>query len=271
MNRAQRRAVERGKVELPARQELVCVGFCHPHGTTQPLFQRCLRGVYAYEWLGRGARGQQIRLIDEFDHEASSIHVPDARCTIVQNFLAHPLEPEWLWMVDDDATFAPNILDRFMEVAHADERPIVGALAYGVHPKLDDDGHEQFNQQLGADWELFPTIYVPNDEGTGTGMWMDYPRDQLFPAVSTGCHCFVVHRRVLADPRWTEEPHPLPWFHVQYTRDRVISEDQFFFLKAGALGYPLHIDTRIKTGHIKSYVAEEDLYERQRAQHGSDS
>lgn len=271
MNREQRRAAERkGELVLPPGTSshlnadatpTVAVGFCHAHDGMTPQFRRCLTFLYQLDARGR----EDPWIVGEYDHEASGVHVPDARCAIVQKFLDDPLQPEWLAMFDVDATFAPDILDRYLAVADPKTAPIVGALAFGVAPATDENGVELYNSVLASEQELFPTVYFFNDDG-GVEMMFDYPRDQLVQVHSTGCHAFIVHRSVLADPRWKEDGHPLPWFRVAVLKGRLISEDQFFFAKAGALGYPIHVDTSIKTGHVKTYVADEDLYQRQRAQ-----
>lgn len=240
-----------------AKAPSVVVGFCHPQESVTPQFRKCLTAVYMRDARGRA----EPWIVGELDHESSGVHIPDARCAIVSAFLAHPYEPEWLWMVDADATFADDVLDRLIAAADPKERPIVGALAFGVKPRM-ENGVEQFNDVFACELDLFPTIYTL-DEDLVFGIWMDYPRDQLVPAFSTGCHCVLVHRSVLADPAW-QDGHPLPWFRTAAYAGRVMSEDQFFYAKAGALGYPTHVHTGIKTGHVKTFVADEDLYDRLR-------
>lgn len=111
--------------------------------------------------------------------------------------------------------------------------------------------------------ELFPTIYIYGDEGVR--MVTDYPLDQLVQCHATGGHCILIHRRVLADPKWLDDKHPQPWFRMGFREGGEVSEDQFFCMKAGALGFPVFVDTSIKTGHVKTFVADEDLYLAQRA------
>lgn len=271
MNRAQRRHPELvlpngATAQPPPPAQSVAVGFCHSQDNMVPQFRRSLASVYIYD-----SRSRRVpRIVDEFDLESSGVHIPDARCDMVEAFLSHPLQPEWLWMIDADATFAHDILDRFMEVADPDTHPIVGALAFGVAPLKDDTGKEAFNTEWACEWELFPTLYYFDERGQAQ-QFLDYPIDTLIPVQSTGCHCFIVHRRVLEDPRWREDGNPLPWFRVANIKGAKMSEDQFFFVKAGALGYPTHVDTSIKTGHVKTYVADEDLYLSQRFDRGRNS
>lgn len=203
-------------------------------------------------------------IVGEFDQE-SSANISSARCQIVRDFLAHPAKPEWLWMIDSDMTFGHDILDRLLATADPTERPIVGGLCFGVRP-VKFNGVEQFNDCLATPLELFPTIYTLNESGQ-MQHWNSYPRDTVVQVHSTGAACLLVHRSVFADERWTQDGHPLPWFRESVLNGKVCSEDHFFCIKAGSLGYPLHLDTAAKTGHVKTFIADEDLFLAQRAAH----
>ena len=106
--------------------------------------------------------------------------------------------------------------------------------------------------------ELFPTIYVYKDNETVCVA--NYPRDQVVQCHATGAHCLLIHRTVVADERWLADGHPLPWFRTAVAHGEEVSEDQFFCMKAGSLGFPVHVDTSIKTGHVKTFVADESFY-----------
>lgn len=235
----------------------VAVGFIHPAGSLSPQFARCLRMVVVREAAVPSLR----RIVGEFDHE-SSANVSLARCKIVREFLAHPAKPDWLWMVDSDMTFPEDILDRLLAAADPKERPIVGGLCFGVRP-LQVDGHDVFSECLSTPLELFPTVFSLDDDGRMVHHF-DYPENATFAVNSTGAACLLVHRSVLADPRWTADGHPLPWFRESVLHGQVCSEDHFFCLRAGSLGFPVHINTAARTGHVKTFVADEDLYRAQR-------
>jgi hypothetical protein len=202
-------------------------------------------------------------VIAELDKE-SSANIATARCEIVTEFLAHPAKPEWLWLIDDDMTFDDGILERLLATAHFKARPIVGGLCFGVRPVKDEQGRERFNGCLGTPLELFPTIYTLDEKGAMLH-WMGYPADSVVQVHSTGAACLLVHRSVLADSRWKDDGHPQPWFRESVLNGKVCSEDHFFCIKAGKLGYPVHLDTAAKTGHVKTFVADEDLYLAQQA------
>jgi hypothetical protein len=213
----------------------VIVGFVHRADSLSPQFRRCLTTVQIREAAIPSLR----RIIGELDHE-SSANVSTARCKIVSEFLAHPAKPEWLWMIDSDMTFPEDILDRLLAAADPRERPIVGGLCFGVRP-VQVDGHERMVHHF------------------------DYPRDAVIQVNSTGAACLLVHRSVLADPRWVEGGHPLPWFRESVLHGAVCSEDHFFCLRAGSLGFPVHINTSARTGHVKTFVADEDCFLAQRS------
>lgn len=230
----------------------VAVGFCYAQSTITPQWRR------SYQFVMHRDAATKRRVVGEFAHEVSGTHIPRARCQIVEDFLKHPAKPEWLWMIDTDATFADDCLERLIASADPKTRPIVGALAFGVRPAKDETGREVFNSVGAASLELFPTIYLYTEQGTATVY--RYPRDQIVQCHATGAHCLLIHRTVLEDPRWVADGHPLPWFRTAVAGGGEVSEDQFFCMKAGSFGYPIHVDTSIKTGHVKTFIAEEDLY-----------
>jgi len=73
-------------------------------------------------------------------------------------------------------------------------------------------------------------------------------------------HCMLIHRSVLEDPRWHDDGHFHPWFRMSEYGGKEMSEDLFFCWKANELGYPIHANTKAKTGHEKHLVFDEDLY-----------
>lgn len=229
----------------------VVVGFIHPAAAIAPQFSRSLRQVFVRD--AYSARN----IVGEIDHE-SSANVSSARNDIVRFFLDHPARPDWLWMVDSDMTFADDILERLLQTADRKERPIVGGLCFGVRPRR-VDGVEYFNACLGTELELFPTIYTLDAEGAMLH-WAGYPLDSVVQVSSTGAACLLVHRQVLADSRWQADGHPFPWFRESVLHGKPCSEDHFFCIKAGSLGFPIFLDTAAKTGHVKSFIADEDRY-----------
>jgi hypothetical protein len=108
----------------------VMVGFVYGQSTYTPQFGHSLEHVLARDFA------TNRRIVGRLSRETSGVHVPDGRCKIVADFLNHPAKPEWLWMVDSDATFADDVLEQLIAAAHPTDRPIVGALAFGVKPYM---------------------------------------------------------------------------------------------------------------------------------------
>lgn len=236
------------------RAATVIVSFLHRADSTSPLFHRSLRAL-----LVRDAYAHPGRIVGEIDRECSA-NISSGRCGIVREFLERGAD--WLLMLDDDMTFAPELLDQLLAVADPDERPIVGGLCFGVRPMVDADGHDLFNARMAGPKEAFPTLYGLADDGQLVH-YLTYPRDALVRVASTGAACLLIHRSVLADERW-DDGHPFPWFRESVFHGKHCSEDHYFCLKAGSLGFPVHVHTGIKLGHVKVDVIDEDWYDAHR-------
>lgn len=236
----------------------VVVGLIHRADAVAPQFRRSLTMLQVRE------AATQQRIVGELDQE-SSANISSARCRIVREFLDTKHKPDWLWIVDSDMTFPPDILDRLLQAADPRHRPIVGGLCFGVRPP---DG-AGLSECMATPLELFPTIYTLNDAGKMVHH-LTYPRGEVIRVGSTGAACLLIHRSVLADERWLADGHPLPWFRESVLNGEVCSEDHFFCLKAGSLGYPVHINTAARTGHVKTFVADESMYLAQRGASSAD-
>jgi GT2 family glycosyltransferase len=203
-------------------------------------------------------------------------NVSQNRNQLVRAFLESGIE--WLWFVDDDMTFEPDIVDRLMEVADPTERPIVGALCFAF--------------LLNHDQQVVPTIYGLGEKDGETKLvrHTGYPRDELVQVAATGSGCVLIHRRVFVElaKRWQT---PWPWFdysewgHAFSSWGQIpgtdvayagpgdhIGEDITFCLRAGSQGgnredydgsgevFPVFVDTRIKCGHRKKFTVDENEY-----------
>lgn len=237
----------------------VVVGFCHGD-RIHPQWRRSLTQV-----ILRDANTAK-RIIGEIDMSSSGAHVATGRCKIVRGFLAIQGRPEWLWMVDTDATFAPEILDQLLAAAHPVERPIVGGLAFGVKPETDERGDTVLNAVGASRIEVYPTLYVLDEASGRTAQMRDYPRDSVVEVDGTGCHCLLIHRSVFEHEIW-DTSHPLPWFRSSTVLNGgEVSEDLFFCLNARAAGFTIVVNTAAKTGHVKELVVDESLYLAQRGE-----
>jgi hypothetical protein len=271
-NRQQRRAQERAEQKNPARKGGVFVALA-TGGNPEPLFLRSMLFMQAYDALHSG------HLVGQGTYmQAQSTNVSQNRNQLVRKFLETGIE--WLWFIDDDMVFedTPDILDRMLEVADPVKCPILGALCFSRH--------------AGADQEIVATIYsfAEKDGETKLVRQVGYPRDQLVQVNATGTGCLLVHRRVFVElaRRWQT---PWPWFdysewgHAFSSWGPVpgedfeyagpgdhIGEDITFCIRAqnkwgnrddyagdGEV-FPIHVDTRIKVGHVKPFVVDESEY-----------
>lgn len=226
-------------------EQNVVVGYCHGPTLTQE-FHHCL-----FRLAFSDAFGPQ-RILD-YVPQYASVNISGARNQMVHEFLER-VDAEWLWMLDSDATFAPNLLHLMLEVADPDERPIVGALAYQV----------RFPPEGGLDAtgvpvrRIVPTMYRQERDADGT--WLGYRELESFgrgllDVDATGCHCLLVHRAVFEK---TKADHPHPWFResvIDGVEGKVLAgEDITFCLAARDAGFRIVVDTRLESGHVKPFT-----------------
>lgn len=230
-------------------------------------------GLHTYEWADSMFRLWGSRLAFERIHVRgggriglkTSPRIAEARSQYVECFLTDPTlaEGEWLLSIDDDMTFAVEDVARLLELADPNEYPILGGLCFaGASPE-----------------GMYPTLYgAVRDEETGkyeVTTFKDIPDTDIAKVSATGAAFLLVHRKVLLAMRKAYaympdgQVNPYPWFaegHVQ-PNGLPIGEDIAFCLRAGALGYPIHVDLRANIGHIKSVNLTRDLYKQVRDDH----
>lgn len=167
--------------------------------------------------------------------------IATARNQVVQTFL-EKTECEYLWMLDTDMTFEPDIVSRMVTFAEEADIPILGALT--------------FLQQ--RDGVVHPVMFRLTDSGELFSV-TNYPRGDVIEVAATGAACTLIRRDVL-EKMAVECDGPHHWYEEQ-TRDGVeIGEDVAFCLKARDLGFRIFVDTRIKTGHLKMTPVTEEVW-----------
>jgi hypothetical protein len=168
------------------------------------------------------------------------------RNEIVKKFLQFG-RADWLWMVDTDMTFDPDVVEALL--AHADpvDAPIVGGLCFG----------------FGDDGLIHPTLYGldgdPDDPAhLDVTRFNVYPEHTMMQVVATGAACLLIHRTVLERMRTFRHPSgrvgfndAFPWFQELEHDGRPVSEDIAFCWRAGLMGIPVHVNTDVEIGHIK--------------------
>ena len=129
-------------------------------------------------------------------------------------------EHDWLWFMDDDHAFPPNLLERL--IAH--ELPLVMPIC------------------LQRVFPFAPVSYVDHDGERYVPINPNEYDGGLVEIKAGGCAGMLIRREVLLA---VEEP----WFEYA---DR--SEDIIFCEKARDAGFPLHVDLDAKLGHITTAV-----------------
>ena len=221
----------------------VAVAYCHPH-ELDATFHGCVVQMLCYD-----AKTKR-RIIDHGDviDTLSGPRIASARNEMCRAFLAHPHQPEWLWMVDTDMVFPRDILDRYLEVADPDESPIVGGLCFIGG---------------GGSGKVEPTLKVLRQNGDGAPkfetIW-DYPENTLVQIDATGAACLMIHRKVIKalDEKYGETSHP--WFAESSNTRAEFGEDITFCIRARDAGFPIKVHTGIRIGHVKPQVIDQDTY-----------
>lgn len=192
-----------------------------------------------------------------FLQDWSSANISDSRNRLTLQFLDHPAKPDWLLWVDSDMSWLPPDVEQLLSSADKDERPIIGGLCFA-----------------GRNGALVPTLYQMGETEDGqprTYIPEDYPADSIVKVAATGAAFLLIHRAVLEAMRdaAAEGRHGfskvLPFFQEKEMGGVVVGEDIVFCLRAGMLGYPVHVNTAVKIGHHKSIVFDEPMYLAQKA------
>lgn len=176
----------------------------------------------------------------------------DARNEVVAAFLDHH-DADWLFCVDDDMGFAADTLESLIASADPAERPVVGALCFGLKRAGDHNEELQSNG-----FQQFPTVYLWREDAKAAGFQVvkDYPRNAMVECDASGAACFVAHRSVLEAMRaeygdhWFDQlVHPTP-----PPNGTKFGEDLSFFVRVHGCGFPVFVNTAIKTSHDKGGV-----------------
>ncbi len=225
--------------------EKVMIGF--PCGQIEPHFMQSMVFLLVHDAQNAGhvVRGGAYL-------QMGTTNLPHARNQIVRQFLDNG-DWDWLWFVDTDQTFPPDVLDRMLAAADPDERPILGALVFSLN--------------VGDAQRVVPTMWhLTDDDPPLLGRVTRVPRQQLVELHATGTGCVLIHRKVFEAVRDLTVPGgkitfgetSWPWFQysdwVSDIGPDVMGEDLTFFIRASAAGFTTTVDTTIEVGHVKRGV-----------------
>jgi hypothetical protein len=219
----------------------VLVAYPHPGTVIQHSFASALMSLATWDATHHGrllAAGGPLGV------RCASGQLVDARNMAMRTFLDEQ-RCEWLWMVDTDMGFPADALDRLVDAADPDARPVVGGLTFGL--KMEDpDGMGGYHTRP------FPVMYdlgVGPDGTKGFGLRWAYPDNAVFQVAATGAACLLVHHTAAEKVR--EKFGPVWFDHAKYPDGRIISEDLSFCWRLGVAGVPIFIHTGVKTTHAK--------------------
>jgi GT2 family glycosyltransferase len=199
------------------------------------------------------------------------------RNEVVMDFLK--TESQWLWWVDTDMGFEPDVVERLLEAADPVERPVVGGLCFAQREHISDGvgGWRPTAWPVVMDWNVV-------DGRGGFEVRWDYPRDTLTRCSATGSACILIHRSVFERmqseyseqvrqvnvARQLPEELGLPW-NSWYSRvsnpttGELMGEDLSFCARLLRLEIPVHVHTGVQTTHQKHIWLQEADYWGQRA------
>lgn len=229
--------------------DTVLAAYVHPATQIEHSFHQSLMALANWD----AAHHQRvIRSGGPLQMRCGTSGLVEARNKIMAHLLDVAADP-WLWMVDTDMGFPADAVDRLVEAADPVERPVVGALCFGLRQVEPDE--------LGG-WRTapFPTIYDWGEDSRGLpgfGVRARYPRDTVTRCAATGAACLLVHRDVAGKLRAEHGDH---WFDpVRYQDGRPLSEDLSFCYRLARADVPLYVHTGVRTTHAKQvWVGEGD-------------
>lgn len=234
--------------------DAVTIAYVHSLTVTASWFHS-MTELYYYDIFNnqRIARGGNIAMTAETDGLAK------ARNKIAETFLKERNAP-WLFIIDTDMGFQPDIIERLLADADPVERPIVGALAFTQR-------HEKTDHMGGWRTLATPTIFDWAQDGNEQGFkvrW-DYHIDALQQCNGTGSACILIHRSVFE--KITEAFGEGKWYDRAYnpTMNKLTSEDLSFCMRAEHVGCSIFVDSSVKTTHQKPMWLQETDYFAQRA------
>lgn len=183
------------------------------------------------------------RLLRKVTH-AAGLYVADNRTLLAQRLL--DTDAEWLWMVDTDIEFQPNVLEQMIEFAGSDKKVLAASVPLGDHAQ---GGYPScaFHRSK------TPGVWLPE--------WPPLPM-QPFEVDGIATACVLIHREVFET---IAARHGQCWFHHIYLpnspegtplsqfRYHSQGEDLAFSVRAVESGFKLWCAHISGLRHFKTY------------------
>lgn len=219
--------VDADSVELPS----VGVAYLHT-GIIHHAFMESLINAIMYDMRHDGALRQL--------HAISDPYIPQGRCQAVEDFLK--TDSEWLWFLDYDIIFEPEVLGKLLDAADPVDRPIVSAL-YLAH----------FYEAFRPCWLAHDGSVISTEDYVRT---RGNPEHWPLPLAGCGMGCTLIHRSVLEKIAEKHRDDPWPWFGHDIVRKQDgsierMGEDFTFCFRAKAVGASVW-GVPVEVGHQKS-------------------
>lgn len=227
---------------------LVQVAYLHPHTVSHSWHESMMRLV-AYDAANSG---RIVGTNGPFMIRCDSGGLVESRNLAFTRWLDET-EHEWLWFVDTDMGFGPDVVDQLLAVADPEQRPVVGALCFGLR-EFAYDGIG--GRRVAAVPTLFDWVQSPEGHFGFANRWR-YAPDAVTQVAATGAACLLVHRSAAEKLR---AQYGDTWFDpTRYGDGRRVSEDLSFCFRLGSQGIPVFVHTGVKTNHHKQmWVSELD-------------
>jgi hypothetical protein len=185
---------------------------------------------------------------------ARSGSLAEARNQAVEGFLANS-PGEWLFWIDTDMGFAHDTVELLLESADKEARPIVGGLCFAQR-EISQDGMHGY--RTAPRFTILDWVDTPDGQrfmGRST-----YPVNSVVQCAGTGSACILVHRSVLE--KIQEQFGPTWYTQIAGDDGMLLGEDISFCVRAGAAGIPIHVNTAVRTTHLKNvWLQEADFWE----------
>lgn len=154
-----------------------------------------------------------------------------------------------LWL-DSDMVFPSDTLKKLYEKAEKNNLDFISGLYFSRTQPQKPVVYKSI------DWEQDPKTALIKHSAEP---WYDYPKDQIFGIGGSGFGCVLVKTSLikLIAERFQVSPfEPMPF----------LGEDLAFCWRVSKLGKRMYCDSRVKLGHVGSFVFDEESYDAQTRQ-----
>lgn len=226
--------------------EKVIVSYLYP-GPVQGEFMESMIHLFMYD----ASLHKRIVNGGGFMANKAGANLSGPRNDLIERFLEYG-KADWLWMVDSDMVFRPDIVEKLLEYADPEKAPIVGGLCFG----FDGDGAIQ------------PTLYGLHKDDDDPEMkvirFHTWEPDAMFQVAATGAACLLIHKSALAKMADYNEGkgfnRAFPWFQETELNGRPVGEDITFCWRAGMCEIPIFVNTAVQLGHVKQRTLTMESY-----------